>query len=115
MTTETIHLLRKYGPVALAAKLALVGALALAGPAQAAPHAGLFAAVLASPVAEPRQAIVDGVLWKCAGEQCSAPAQGSRAAITCARVARKLGPVVRFSSPQGDLSADEITRCNATK
>lgn len=88
---------------------------ALTGQAQAAPRAGVYALVLASPLAEPRQEIVDGLLWKCAGEQCSAPAQGGRAVTACGRVARKIGPVVRFAAPQGELTSEELARCNAAR
>ena len=103
---------RGLASAALAAGLALAAATGLAAPAQAAPHAGVYALVLASPLAEPRQEIVDGVLWKCAGEQCSAPAQGGRAVLTCGRVARKIGAVARFTAPEGALTAEELARCN---
>lgn len=113
MKDDVKRAFRKFGPAVVAAKLALVAAFALAGQGHAAPNAGAYALVLAAPVAQPRQEIVDGLLWKCAGESCSAPAQGGRPVITCARVARKIGAVARFSSPQGELSADELARCNA--
>lgn len=113
MKQEVLCLARRCGRFALA-ELALATVFALGGPAQAAPQAGAYAAVLAAPTAQ-RQAVIDGVLWKCAGEQCSAPAQGGRAVPTCGRVARKFGPVARFTAPQGELTSEELTRCNAAK
>lgn len=111
--------LRTIAPAGLLpAGLLLAGLLAggvAVGSAQAAPRLGINAVVLATPLAEPRQEIVDGVLWKCAGEQCTAPAQGGRPVLTCGRVARKVGPVSRFASPQGDLTSDELARCNAAR
>lgn len=110
--TDDVRRRRKYRPAAVAARVALVAGLALGGQAHAAPQAGVYALVLAHPLPAPRQEIVDGVLWKCAGEQCSAPAQGSRPVLACGRVARKIGPVARFTAPQGELSAEELARCN---
>jgi hypothetical protein len=105
----------RFAPVLATAKFALFAAsLALAGQAQAAAQPGLYVAALVTPVPAPRQEIVDGQLWKCSGEECTAPAQGGRAAGTCARVARKLGPLARFTSPQGELSAEELARCNGS-
>jgi hypothetical protein len=69
--------------------------------------------VLAAPLAAPRQEILDGVLWKCAGARCTAPADGSRPALACARVARRFGPVARFAAPAGELAAEDLARCNA--
>lgn len=94
----------------------LAGALALAGtvvsPAHAAPRGGAYTVALSAALAEPREDIIDGVLWKCSSDQCSAQATGSRPVMVCTRVARKFGPVASFTSPQGDLSADELARCN---
>jgi hypothetical protein len=51
-------------------------------------------------------------MWKCAGDQCSAPAQDSRPLMVCQKVAKKFGPVTRFVSPSGALSDDELAKCN---
>lgn len=88
--------------------LALIGS---AVPAAAAP--AWWSAGLATPLEAPRSAIVNSVMWKCAGDQCSAPAQDSRPLLVCRKVARKFGPVTRFASPEGALSADELAKCNA--
>ena len=87
---------------------ALIGA---AVPAAAAP--AWWSAGLAKPLESPRSAIVNSVMWKCAGDQCSAPAQDSRPLLVCQKVARKFGTVTRFVSPAGALSADELAKCNA--
>ncbi len=100
--------------IATAGPTALMGLVALMGPttAQAAPHAGGYVAALATPLSAPRQQIVDGTLWKCTDAQCAAPAKGARAVLVCQRIVRTFGPVSRFSTPAGDLSGEDLTRCN---
>ena len=93
---------------------ALAFAATLAGQsitAEAAP-AGAYAAVLTTPIAAPRREILDGVIWRCEGTRCAAPADGARAQAVCAKVARRFGPVASFATPQGALSAEQLTRCN---
>lgn len=90
--------------------LSALGFAAL-GTAQAAPR-GNYIAALATPLAAPRQEIVDGVLWKCAGERCAAPSEGARAVLVCQRVARTFGAVARFTTPSGELSSEDLSRCN---
>jgi hypothetical protein len=104
---------RSWTPIAIsaAALLALTG---LAAPAQAAPRSGSTTASLAAPLAQPRQQILNGVLWKCAGERCTAPADGSRAVVSCQRVARTFGTVASFVTPAGAITPEELTRCNAS-
>jgi len=58
---------------------------------------------------------VDGALWKCSGDRCSAPAQGGRPVFVCAKVAGKFGAVASFATPAGALSEAEVSRCNALK
>jgi len=94
----------------LASALALV-LIAPAGSAQATPRGGSVAA-LTAPLSAPRQEIISGVLWKCAGEHCAAPAEGSRPMLVCQRVARTFGEVARFATPAGELSSEELSRCN---
>lgn len=103
-------------PAFSAAKFALLAGFALAGAAgHAAPRAGAVVATLAAPLETPRQEIMDGVMWKCAGDRCSAPAQGSRPLVVCQRVAKQFGTVSGFVSPRGELSAEELTRCNGAR
>lgn len=99
----------------------ITAALAIAGtfatfsvtttPARAA-TSGAYAAVLVTPLAAPRREIVDGTVWHCEGDRCAAPADGARAQAVCGKVARRFGPVTSFATPQGALSAEQLTRCN---
>ena len=90
----------------------LAAALGGATGVQAAPRGGVYNAALATPLAAPRQQIVEGVLWKCAAGQCSGAADGSRPVLVCQRVVRTFGPVSRFTTPAGELSGEELQRCN---
>jgi hypothetical protein len=98
--------------VGLAAKLGLAVILVGQGGLGAAPRAG-YGAVLATPLPAPRHEIVGGLLWKCAGGQCAAPADGSRPVLVCQRVAKAFGAVTRFTGPAGELSGEDLSRCNA--
>lgn len=95
-------------PTAVSATLLALSLLP--APALAAPTG--WSATLRAPLPQPRQEIVNSVLWKCAGDQCLAPAQGSRPLFVCQKVVRKIGPVARFTSPAGELSADDLAKCN---
>jgi hypothetical protein len=108
--------MKRLPPVGLlGAKLGLVLLLAgnggLTAPAWATSRDG-YSAALASPLAQPRQQILDGVLWKCAGERCAANGEGSRPVLVCERVARAFGHVARFATPNGELSNEDLSRCN---
>jgi hypothetical protein len=92
---------------------ALVLGIAAAGGAKADSREG-YAAALAAPLPAPRQEIIEGVLWKCAGAHCAAPSRSSRPALVCRRVARAFGQVARFASAAGELSAEELARCNGS-
>lgn len=95
-------------------RLPFLAALAIAvSPAQAAPHGGSYVATLASPLAEARQAVIDGKVWKCEGDRCAAPFDASHAVRTCAQVAAKFGAVAAFTTPRGPLAEDQIAACNA--
>lgn len=104
---------RRLSAAVFAASLAFAGIVS--SPALAAPRGGSYVAALTAPLAEPREGIIDGALWKCAGDRCSAPAKGSRPVVVCGRVAKKFGAVARFTSPQGELSAEELSRCNGSE
>ena len=103
--------------VLIPATLALVATVAsfsaTAVPAHAASSGGAYAVALASPLPAARREIIDGIIWRCAADRCSAPADGARAAAICGKVARKFGPVARFAAPQGELTPEQLTRCNA--
>ena len=99
----------------ITATLAFLGTLASFSattvPARAAP-AGIYSVSLATPLAAAKREIIDGAIWRCEGERCSAAADGGRALPLCTKVARKFGPVARFASPQGELGAEQLARCN---
>lgn len=82
-----------------------------AAPAHAA-QAGYYRAELASPLAEPRQEVLSGVVWRCEGTSCSGSKGGSRSVIVCGRLASAFGPVASFADPQGELDAEALARCN---
>lgn len=101
------------GGLALFATLASFSATVT--PAHAAVQRTGYAAGLAAPLAAPRREVIGGMLWKCEGDRCSAVGEGSRPVLVCERVARKFGAVARFNSPDGELSAEELARCNGGK
>ena len=57
--------------------------------------------------------IVDETLWRCDGDRCVGPVSGSltQAARIC-RLLRRSGEVKRFVLPSGELSAEQLQRCN---
>ena len=96
-----------------AAQLFLLAAVAFAAPVTAqSPSAG-YSATLAAPAPAAKKAVVNGVVWHCEGDTCAAPLDGARPAIACGRMVRAFGTVTRFASPKGELSAEDLARCNA--
>ena len=69
-------------------------------------------AELASPQDGSREVIVDSRVWTCTGNACTAPGDDARPAIACRKLARKLGPVTRFATPQAELDAAGLATCN---
>lgn len=96
----------------LALSLTLAGFSATTAPARAAAERAVHVAALTAPLAEPRSEILDGVMWRCTGETCRGADNGSRAITACSRVARKFGPVARFTTAGGELKAEDLARCN---
>lgn len=70
---------------------------------------------LAAPVSEAREVIVDGRLWKCRGQKCTAGSQGKNQPIAreCARVARVIGPVTEYRQGTRILNEKGVAQCNA--
>ena len=101
----------------LAASLALIGTIASFGVTTSPAHAqGASSGNVASLVTKldaPRKLIINETLWKCAENRCTSVAESSRPAISCVRLVKKIGPVTSFVTPRGELSADELQRCNA--
>ena len=94
-------------PHLLAAGLA---AAIAAGPAQAQPTA--LRAEVSTPFTAHTQLIVDGRVWSCVGTACTSPRSDPRPAVACRKLARKAGPITRFTTPEGDLDATELASCN---
>jgi len=59
-----------------------------------------------------KEVVIDGRLWTCSGNACTAPGDDARPAIACRKLARKLGPVARFATPQAELNAAGLATCN---
>jgi len=59
-----------------------------------------------------REVVVDGRLWACSGNACTAQGDDARPAIACRKLARKLGPVTRFATAQSELNAAGLATCN---
>lgn len=99
----------------LAAGLAIAGTLAsfaaTTSPAEAA--SARYSAKLAASVEAPAKKIVNGVVWSCAGDACSGPVDGARPINTCFKVVKAFGQVSSFAGPKGELSAEDLQRCNA--
>jgi hypothetical protein len=100
----------KYGVLALAV-------LGAAGVSVSAPAAERAEARLAAQVSEARQVIIDGRLWSCAGDKCTAGSQGRSQPIgrECARVAKVVGPVVEYRQGEKVLGAAGIVACNGDR
>lgn len=100
---------------ALAAGLALFGTIASFGatvtPAKA--NTGTNAATLATSVETPVKKVINGVLWKCNAAFCVGQQDGSRPVKTCRQVVKTFGTVTKFATPKGELSAEDLQRCNA--
>ena len=98
----------------LAAGLAIAGTLAsfsaTTTPAEAASR---YSAKLAAAVEAPAKKVVNGVLWNCAGDACSGSVDGARPVNTCVQVVKAFGQVSSFAGPKGELSAEDLQRCNA--
>jgi hypothetical protein len=111
----TTALSRQLPRTLIAAGLAIAGTLAsftvTATPAFAGPVGNK--ATLSAGVAAPAKKIVNGVTWRCEEAKCTGAADGSNPVTTCAKVVRAFGPVSAFATAKGELSADQLERCNA--
>lgn len=106
--------LRKAGALLVASGAAVLTLSIAAMPAPAAAGAAVtqYTAILAQPVSDAR--IVAGkTLWKCAGTECSAAVEGSRAGRVCRDLQRKAGTVTQFTVAGQPLDAEALGRCNA--
>ncbi len=65
-------------------------------------------AKLATPVAERAQVIANGVVWTCEGDSCTAQFARAVTARVCGELAKEVGQITAI----GDLSAEDLARCN---
>lgn len=98
----------------VAAALAIVGTAASFGATTTtAQAAGAYSAKLEAPLAEARREMLAGAAWRCAGDSCTGTDNGSAPVNNCARVAKTFGKVVSFATPRGELTAEQLEKCNS--
>lgn len=97
------------------AGLALVGTVAsfsaTVSPAQAA--SARYTAKLGTALEAPARKVVNGVVWNCKEDTCTGSVDGAKPLNTCTKVAKAFGAVTTFTTPKGELSAEDLQRCNA--
>jgi hypothetical protein len=97
-----------------AAGLAVIGTIgsfaATTAPAQA---GGTYRATLSAPVDAPRQEVLGTALWKCDGDACRSGSDDSSPVNACTRVAREFGAVASFATSKGELTPEQLEKCNA--
>lgn len=113
MTALRHGALRQLAPAVLALVGTVAGFAATATPSHAA--GGYYSVTLATALDAPKRLIEHGVSWSCTGSECSAARDTSRPAMVCARISQKVGTIARFATPDGELSAEELARCNGGK
>ena len=89
----------------------LVVSMAASAPAAAEPAPALRAE-LAAALERATEVIVDGRIWSCDGKACTSRGADPRPAVACRKLARKVGAVSRFASPQAELDAAALATCN---
>lgn len=94
------------------APLTLAAAVLSMTPTAAHAASGGYSATLTAPLDAPRQEVIGEVLWKCAGDRCSAGNMGGRPVLTCQKVAKEFGAVARFTSGAKEFSAEDLAKCN---
>ncbi len=99
----------------LAAALAFAGTVVSFSATTSTAHASTnhYNAKLATAFAAPKEKVVNDVVWKCIGDSCGGPIDGSRAINTCVQVVKAFGKVQSFTGPKGEFSAEDLTKCNA--
>lgn len=68
-----------------------------------------------TPAVAPTKAsvITGGMLWKCDGTACIAGRGGSRDAIVCEQVVKRVGALASFSANGAAFDASALAKCNA--
>jgi hypothetical protein len=92
--------------------IAAIASAAFAGAASA--RGGeVFVARLATPLAESTRVIALNTVWTCEGDTCRARPGHASTVRACRQFVRESGVnVVAYGPEGGELSADEIARCN---
>ncbi len=115
MIAQPTSTLRQLLPAVLAL-VATAGSFVLtAAPVRAADANAFYSVTLAAPVAKPAKLMLGDVLWNCAGASCSAAQDTARPVIVCTKLAAKVGQISTFTTPKGELAAEDLARCNAAK
>lgn len=93
--------------------LTLAAAILIASPAFA--DAPATRATLVDPSSAPAgRVIIDGASWNCEGAACVASGGSAQPATrACRRVVARIGKVSAFAYKGQELSAEQITACNA--
>ena len=90
--------------------LAAIAVFAAGVPVQA--QAAGLRAEFAAPFESATEVAIDGRMWSCAGNACTARAGDPRPAVACRKLARKMGTVTRFATAQTELNAAGLATCN---
>lgn len=98
--------MKKVAFVALTAFALMHGGISLA--------ADKAEATLSAPLSQPRKVIIDGRLWSCEGEKCTAGPQGKNQPISreCSRAAKFLGQIVAYRQGNRELDTIGLAACN---
>jgi hypothetical protein len=73
----------------------------------------IFTAKIEAPVAEQTRVIANNAVWTCEGDTCRARPTHSATVRACRQFVRESGArVVSYGPEGGELSADELARCN---
>jgi hypothetical protein len=90
--------------------LAALAVFAIAVPAAA--QATALRAEFAAPFERASEIAIDGRMWSCSGSVCTSRSDDPRPAVACRKLARKLGTVTRFATPQSELNEAGLATCN---
>lgn len=73
-------------------------------------------ATLVSPEQTPREAVIEGVAWRCDGDQCAGAAdrKGNLDGVVreCRKVVAVIGPVSSYRSGGRELTDGQVRACN---
>lgn len=99
-----MHTLKSFAVAALASAM-------FAGVAYA--RDAVFTAKIEAPVAETTRYIASNTIWTCEGDTCRARPNHVASVRACRQFVREAGVrVISYGPEGGELSAEEIARCN---